>query len=68
MKHLEEVNMNYFTHMYHAFTYSFKSACASIIFFIHGIYPDTFTHLGYALTKDIVDTIETCKKSFSSNK
>ncbi len=58
MKHLEEVKMNYFTHMYYAFSYAFKSACASVIFIIHGICPDTFTHSGYILTKDIVDTIE----------
>jgi hypothetical protein len=62
MNHLEEVKMGYFTHMYHAFTYSFKSACASIIFLIHGIYPDTFTQMGYVLTKEIVTMIEDLKE------
>ena len=57
--HLEEVKMGYFTHMYYAFSYAFKSACASVIFIVHGIYPDTFTQMGYVLTKEIVDTIET---------
>lgn len=41
------------------FSYAFKSACASIIFIIHWIYPDTFTQMGYVLTKEIVYTIET---------
>ncbi len=61
MKHLEEVKLSYFQHMYYAFSYAIKSACASIIFVIHGIYPDTFTQLGYVLTKEIVDKIEESK-------
>ncbi len=61
--HLEEVQMDYFTHMYYAITYSMKSALASCIFLIHAIYPDTFTQLGYAFTKDIVNDIENRKKS-----
>jgi hypothetical protein len=68
MNHLEEVKMNYFSHMYQAFTYSFKSACASIIFLIHGIYPDTFTHIGYVLTKEIVTTIEDLKDKAKKDK
>jgi hypothetical protein len=44
--------------VYYAFSYALKSAYASVIFIIHGIYPNTFTHTGYALTKEIVDTIE----------
>ena len=59
--HLEEVKMTYFNHMYYAFSYAFKSASASIIFIIHGIFPDTFTHLGYDLTKDIIRSIENMK-------
>jgi hypothetical protein len=62
MKHLEEVEVGYFTHMYYAFTYSLKSAAASLIFLIHGIYPDTFTHMGYVLTKEIIDSIESFTK------
>ncbi len=62
MNHLQDVKMGYFTHMYHAFTYALKSGCASFIFVIHGIYPDTFTQLGYVLTKEIVDEIEELKR------
>ena len=58
MNHLESVKMGYFSHMYHAFKYSLKSACASIIFVIHGIYPDVFTHMGYVLVKQVVDEID----------
>lgn len=59
--HLEEVKMSYFTHMRHAFSYAFKSGYASIIFIIHGIFPNTFTHLGYDLTKEIIQNIENMK-------
>ncbi len=61
VNHLEEVKMNYFTHMYYAFSYAFKSAYASMIFIIHGIFPNTFTHLGYDLTKEIIQNIENMK-------
>ncbi len=61
VNHLEEIKMSYFTHMRHAFSYALKSASASIIFIIHGIFPNTFTHLGYHLTKEIVKSIEDTK-------
>ena len=68
MQHLEDVKMEYFTHMYYAFTYALKSACASVIFVIHGIYPDIFTQMGYVLTKEIVDQIEDLKKEKKEKK
>ena len=66
--HLDEVQMGYFPHMYYALSYSIKSAFASCIFCIHAIYPDTFTQLGYALTKDIVNDIEFRKNQIKKDK
>jgi hypothetical protein len=68
MEHLEDVKMSYFTHMRHAFIYSLKSGIASIIFVIHGIYPDVFTQMGYVLTKEIVDEIEELKEKSKRKK
>jgi hypothetical protein len=52
----------YLTHVYEGLTYSLKSAAASLLFLIHAIYPDTITTLGYILTKEITDSIESKKK------
>ncbi len=56
--HLSSVKMGYFSHMLHAFKYAAKSAVASFIFVIHGIYPDVFTHMGYVLVREVVDEID----------
>ncbi len=53
--------MGYFNHIYDTLTYSLKSAVASLLFLVHAIYPDTITYLGYTLTKEITDSIESKK-------
>ncbi len=53
--------MGYFNHFYDTLTYSLKSAAASLLFLVHAIYPDTITYLGYTLTKEITDSIESKK-------
>jgi hypothetical protein len=40
MTHLDDVKQTYFEHMKDAFFYSFTSFTASIIFMIHGIFPE----------------------------
>lgn len=46
MGHLDDIQMDYFTHLKHSFTYSLGSCCAGIIFFIHGIFPNILVSTG----------------------
>jgi hypothetical protein len=46
MGHLENINMSYFEHMIQAFSYSIEAFKASIILFIHGLFPDIYVYEG----------------------
>jgi hypothetical protein len=46
MKHLEYANQTYLQHFQDSMYYSWISLKACFIFFIHGIFPDTFIDNG----------------------
>lgn len=46
MCHLENVNLTYFQHLQGAIKFSYMSFSASIIFMIHGLFPNYFIHTG----------------------
>lgn len=58
MSHLDDVNMSYFEHLIGAFNYSFISCKASMIFFIHGIFPDCFVVTGSTMIKQLNDHLQ----------
>ena len=45
-KHPNSANLTYFGHMKVAFRHSFDSLIASVVFFIHGVFPFTFENTG----------------------
>ena len=53
-EHLRESRMSYCQHLYNAITYSLKSFIISVIFLIHGIYPDIFKTTGSEMTNDLL--------------
>jgi hypothetical protein len=57
-QHLTETNTTYIEHMQHAFYYSVRSLQASIMFFIHGIFPDIFTYSGSNIIKKLNKNFE----------
>lgn len=53
MKHLEEIRMNYFQHMFHAWRMAF-------ILIVHGIFPSIWTH---KVSSEIIDYENSVSKS-----
>lgn len=58
-KHLISINQTYSQHFLNAMSYSLLSQKASILFFIHAVYPDTFTDDGSKTIKSLYDKIST---------
>lgn len=58
MGHLEDIKMDYFTHMKYSLTYSLESCCAGLIFFVHGIFPNIFVTTGSTMIRNLNKTIE----------
>ncbi len=58
MGHLEDIKMNYFTHFKHSITYSLESCCAGVVFFIHGLFPNTFIATGSSKIRNLHKLIE----------
>ena len=56
-KHPNSANLSYFGHMKVAFGHSFGTLVASIVFFIHGIFPFTFENTGGNIVNDITSAI-----------
>ena len=46
MCHLKNINLTYFQHLKGALKFSLYSFVASIIFIIHGLFPNYFIHTG----------------------
>ena len=59
MTHLDDVKLTYTQHLFQTMVYSFYSMSASIIFIIHGFFPDTFSHTGSNIIEWINDDIKT---------
>ena len=55
-KHLNEENLSYFNHMKRAMRISFKLLFASILCFIHSIFPFIFTKSASKICKEVVSS------------
>jgi hypothetical protein len=53
MGHLEDIDMNYYEHLFRAFTFGVKSIGAGCIFIFHGVFPDCCIHTGSKLIRDL---------------
>ena len=53
MDHLKELNITYIEHLGQACKYSFTSFYASIIFIIHGFFPNIFIYTGSNIIKQM---------------
>lgn len=53
MKHLEEVNESYFTHMKHSLKYSAKFLLASLASLVHAFFPELFKCTSSSIAKQI---------------
>jgi hypothetical protein len=58
MGHLEDIKMDYFTHLKHSLTYSLESCFAGLIFLIHGLFPNTLVTTGSTKIKNLHKVIE----------
>lgn len=56
--HLELNKVSYFHHLLRSLGYAGKSLMCSLVFLIHGVYPDVMCHTGsnmvYTLNRDII--------------
>ena len=46
MSHLDNIGLSYYDHLKGAFIFSYLSLKASIVFFIHGLFPNYFIYTG----------------------
>lgn len=53
MQHLRVVKMSYFAHLARAWKLGLTSAWASVVFFVHGIYPDVLENTGSTLVANM---------------
>ena len=53
--HLQDDNKTYFEHFKETMTHSTKSFKASVMFFVHAIWPDAYTKSGYSEISEISD-------------
>lgn len=58
MGHLEDVKMDYLTHMKYSFLFSLESCCAGFIFLIHGIFPNILVTSGSSKIRNLNKRIE----------
>ena len=57
--HLEFAGQTYRQHFKDSMKYSWKSFKASVVFFIHAVYPNSLRHTGSSIITEVNDTIVT---------
>ena len=60
IKHLQENNISYTTHMKRSIAFSLNSFAASMYFFIHAFFPFILEHHGSRMIKKISEDIKKC--------
>jgi len=67
MKHLKDVNENYFTHLKHATHVGLLMVIGGILCLVHGIFPFLFTHTASKMLFEI-DLINKARELIRENK
>lgn len=67
MGHLDDVRMDYITHLKNSLYYSFESCMSGVIFLVHGIYPDILVTTGSQKIQQLSKQIEEDSKNDKKN-
>lgn len=68
MSHLKTVNLTYFQHLRGALYFSFQSFKASVVFFIHGFFPDYLIYTGSNIIESLNNNLQELINNPTHNK
>lgn len=63
MSHLVDINMTYLEHLLGALEYSYITFKCSIIFLLHGFFPDYYVHTGSNIIKKLNNKLDQVKQN-----